>query len=267
MAEQPFAEFVIESSRIELSREIYINCDIANPGAVYAALGLFALVGSRNDGVRAAFCPDAIQFRANGECCLSRALLSVLRDLAEADLIARDGQIVALSPRLDDAPPDTPRFVFTAWRGGKGLRTWRACQRAIPDVLSGGLENAIMAQAPLTDERGRWVAPPCRDARLSRWTDRDLGYDRRRAKPSGAPVLELLAVIGLEHFPPKPDGCGGRRYAIWHRPMSYREARARFLLWSCHGDERAFEGDADTWRFRLVPEAGLKGAWSWATKQ
>ena len=214
MVEQPFAESVAEGSRSEM----YIRCDVANPGAVYAALGLFALVGSRHGDVRAAFCPDAIEFRGGEH--LPRRLLVTLRDLAEADLIARDGQIVALSPRLYDAPPDAPRSVLTAWRGG-GLRTWRACQRAIPDVLSRGLENAIMAQVPLADARGRWVAPPCRDARLSRWTDRDLGY-----KPNGAPVLELLAVIGLDHFPRQRVRDGEWRYVTWRRPMSYREARA-----------------------------------------
>lgn len=218
---------------------ITIPVDLTNPGQFFACCGLLELADRLWPGTEGWFTPGATfsLFSDVVACNLS----AILKALATATIRALDQDDNASAIRLGLGKAS---MLLDWWRdevaGGQRLKTWAGRQSGpqifklmaenIADITAEDADKAFDFSATVFDVKDgktkkKTISPFYFDARRS-GTGLDVGFsaDEQQMSVREFPVVETLALVGIQRFRPRTDESGALRsfvYAAWpeHLPL------------------------------------------------
>jgi hypothetical protein len=221
---------------------ISIPVDLTNPGQFFACCGLFELADRlwRDGGIQAHFEPERFSFSVKDSAW---TISSILGEFAKAECRQLDPQDNAASALKLGAPFDLrldwwmkPEKDQVDLGGGGQLKTWAGKQFGplIFGLMRGAADKATSGDSPL-DYRA--VVCDSKDGKASKQTISpfyfdsrregtclDLGFspDEQHMSVESYPVVESLALVGLQRFRPLADNTTGSRsfaYTAWAEPL------------------------------------------------
>jgi len=212
-------------------RNFSVRVDVLNPGQFFACCGLLELAHRLWPGAEGWF--ESERFHIAAPNADDDAFAVLLRQLCDADLCS-DGD--------DDDPKISPlrlgkpfELRLDWWQDDDGvggmLKTWAGQQSVLR--IADAMKNAI---APEPDERildhSRVVTAPANrskvvepfyfDARrFAHPLDIGFSLDVQDAETAAYPAVELLCLIGLQRFRPRPERNDKRTfiYSVWLTPL------------------------------------------------
>lgn len=233
-----------------------------NAGHAYACFGLFELahrLSPRDAIVTAMFSQDDTRFHISGS---TLAIPAILNELSQADVA------VSIDYADESGKPDDKGIVFKFsngerlvvdwWVDDGSLKTWAGAQSILSIVLdeqrtlaelcrcNQDFENALEWNASLRNPDDKNQAEPGStyfNSRLSGVVDMGFSLDILGVRPKIYPVVELLALIGLQRFRPTFYG-EFYRYYTWHKPLSILVASA--------AASGLLDADLREWHFQIV---------------
>lgn len=215
----------------------HVRVDVTNPGQFFAACGLFELASRLQPGVPAAF--DQDRFVMQGAATLDELMTAFTSVRLEEDTGSGGGDDddddVDRSAPLALAAPFSLRLDWWLDRatGGRELKVWAGTMNNVriatamfaalraPEYRTEGLFDAgQIVNDP--ENPTKKVEPFYFDARRApNAHSRDVGFspDALELKTTAFPAVELLCLIGLQRFRPRPVERRIFRYRTWPQPL------------------------------------------------
>ena len=217
---------------------ITIPVDLTNPGQFFACCGLLELADRLWPGAEAWFTPGAT-FSIVSEV-VSCSLSAILKALATATIEPLDRDDNASAIRLDLGKAS---ILLDWWRdeaaGGQRLKTWAGRQsgpqifklmaKKIADIAAEDAGTSFDFSATVFDikdgkTKKKTISPFYFDSRRA-GTALDVGFsaDEQQMSVREFPVVETLALLGIQRFRPRIDESASPRsfvYAAWPQQLT-----------------------------------------------
>lgn len=220
-----------------------IRADAANPGQFFACCGLLELSHRLWPGAEGYFADDAFKVvTACGESGLPKLVSSLRVARLDSDDEAGDEKTCPLLLRASS--PERQISLRLDWwrdggRPGGSLKTWAGQQRvtaisramldtaaSLDPIDTGWFNHGTVACAPGS---GKPVEPFYFDARrYAHALDAGFSLDAVDSETISYPSVEIMALIGLQRFHPRPveENIREFEYFTWNRPLGAIAAAA-----------------------------------------
>jgi hypothetical protein len=209
---------------------INVRVDVTNPGQFFACCGLFELANRLFPGCRAAFTEDGRFQIVSKLAAESFTLDKLITTVHASGLIALDRQ----DPKRTPLQIPSPFNLRLDWwndssSGGESQKTWAGNQKVVNIALALHarlLHEVVEGEAMLSCQSLLWRIDKPRkpiegfyfdSVRGSQGTARDVGFspDTQKLRSAVSATTELLCLVGLQRFRPRPMSDESNHYCVW----------------------------------------------------